>query len=136
MSLLNNNKMKTGKDWNHHSCISQEWWLQQMTVIVLLINYPTAQLQCFIGMMIPMIHCFHRTCLGPLCDPTSIFIYINNLDVYESDEYFSCGIFCWWIYQSIISGRDANSFKTFFWSHKIEVTQKKVWKSSDWRPPF
>ena len=36
-----------------------------MTVIVLLINYPTAQLQCFIGMMIPMIHCFHRTCLGP-----------------------------------------------------------------------
>ena len=65
MSLLNNNKMKTGKDWNHHSCISQEWWLQQMTVIVLLINYPTAQLQCFIGMMIPMIHCFHRTCLGP-----------------------------------------------------------------------
>ena len=37
-----------------------------MTVIVLLINYPTAQLQCFIGMMIPMIHCFHRTCLGPI----------------------------------------------------------------------
>ena len=57
--------MKTGKDWNYHSCISQEWWLQQMTVIVLLINYSTAQLQCFIGMMIPIIHCFHRTCLGP-----------------------------------------------------------------------
>ena len=54
-----------------------------MTVIVLLINYPTAQLQCFIGMMIPMIHCFHRICLGP--KSTSITTYI--LDTHTNLQY-------------------------------------------------
>ena len=79
--------MITAKDWNRHFCISQEWWLQQMTVIVLLINYAKAQLQWFIGMMIPMKHCFHRTCLGQcICYFALFFNYRAEYQIKKRDR--------------------------------------------------